>query len=334
MRIEEFASMARAFQDSRILLTAIELNLFTVIEGGATASEAANRMGCTARGTERLLNALTALGLVEKHEGIYRNGEFASLKLTDSSPDNERPSMLHDVARWETWSKLTDCVRGVAEAEEHRSLSTERHRALLAMRDRKAVERAPKLVQVIGVGGVRRILDIGGGSAAYSIAFVRAGEDIEAEVFELPEIVPVTQEYITQAGEELRVRVRSGNLLFDEFAAGDTAHGTVGGYDLILLFSVSHIVGEAENRDLSKRCHRALRPGGRLAIHDHVLVADKTQPRAGAIFALNMLVATPTGGTYSLDEYRAWLHEAGFSAVDLRPLEGAPTSVLIATKAR
>jgi SAM-dependent methyltransferase len=222
---------------------------------------------------------------------------------------------------------LTELVRGTAEPEEHRTLDTERHRALLAMLNRKARERAPNLVQMIGCQGVRRVLDIGGGSAAYSIAFVRAAPGIGADVFELPEVLPITREYIEAAGEAERVRTRAGDLLKDELAPGDGALP----YDLALLFSITHIISAEENQSLLARCHRALAPGGRLAIHDHVLNDDKTSPRAGAVFAINMLVATRSGGTYSMTEYDSWLRAAGFRSVERFAMPGAPTSLLIAT---
>jgi SAM-dependent methyltransferase len=136
-------------------------------------------------------------------------------------------------------------------------------------------------------------------------------------------VLPITEEYIARAGMQGRILTQPGDLLTSEFGSG---------YDLVLLFSVTHLLGEQENRSLLARCCRALRPGGRVAIHDHILDEDKTKPRAGAIFALNMLVATRNGGTYSFTEYSLWLRDAGFSAVERRELEGAPTGIVIGVR--
>jgi SAM-dependent methyltransferase/DNA-binding CsgD family transcriptional regulator len=327
MTSEQLDATLRAFQESRILLTAVELDVFTAIGDGATAQQSAERLGADPRALTALLNALVSIGLLEKTEGTYRNTPLAAERLVSGSPGNDRPGMLHDAHRWHTWSRLTDLIRGTAQPEEHRSLDTERHRALLAMLNRKARERAPHLVRMIGCQAVRRVLDIGGGSAAYSIAFVRTAPDIIADVFELPEVLPITREYIDAAGESDRVHVRPGDLLTDELLPG----GGRPPYDLALLFSITHIISAGENQSLFARCHRALAPGGRLAIHDHVLNDDKTAPRAGAIFAINMLVATRSGGTYSMTEYDSWLRAAGFRSVERLPMPGAPTSLLIAT---
>lgn len=327
MTSEQLDATLRAFQESRILLTAVELDLFTAVRDGATLEEAAERLGAERRALGALLNALAAMGLLEKQDGVYRNTPLAAERLVKGSPANDRAGMLHDAHRWHTWSRLTEMVRGTAAPEEHRNLDTERHRALLAMLNRRARERAPKLVQAIGCQGVRRVLDVGGGSAAYSIAFVRAASGITADVFELPEVLPITREYIEAAGEAERVRTRAGDLLTDELAPADGAQL----YDLVLLFSITHIISAEENQNLLARCHRALAPGGRLAIHDHVLNEDKTGPRAGAVFAINMLVATRSGGTYSMTEYDSWLRAAGFRNVERHPMPGAPTTLLIAT---
>jgi cyclopropane fatty-acyl-phospholipid synthase-like methyltransferase len=248
---------------------------------------------------------------------------MAAKYLTDTSDANLRPSMLHDVHRWRTWSDLTGRIQGTVPPEQHRELDAERYRALLAMLDRKSVERAPKLLGAIRTAGVRRVLDLGGGSGAYSIACARESEAVEAVVFELPQTAPITREYIGRSGLESRVRVRAGDFLSEDLGAD---------HDLILLFSITHLLGEKDNRDLLARCHRALAPGGRVAIHDHIMDAGKTSPRAGAIFALNMLLATPGGGTYSDVEYGEWLRAAGFSAIERRDVAGEPTALLIATR--
>jgi hypothetical protein len=92
------------------------------------------------------------------------------------------------------------------------------------------------------------------------------------------------------------------------------------------------MLGPAENADLLGRVHRALAPRGRVVIQDHIMAADGTGPRPGAIFAINMLVGTPAGGTYTQDEYATWLRAVGFTDVRHVPLPG-PNDLMIATRA-
>lgn len=323
MDLDQLDAALRSFQECRILLTSLELNVYTLLETPAAAADVASRLGAAPRALRALLDALVSLGMLEKRSGVYFNTEFSARYLTDSSPECARPALMHHAHRWHSWSRLTERIQGIAPPEHHRGLDPGRHRSLLAMLHRKSARRAPLLIRAIGAAGVRRILDLGGGSGAYSLAFAGIHPAIEAEVFELPEIVPITREYIAQAGLLDRVITRAGDFLTAPLGSG---------FDLILLFSVTHLLGEEENRALLARCFAALNPGGRVAIHDHVLDAGKTHPRAGAIFALNMLLVTPNGSTYSFDEYSAWLRACGFASVERRPIEGLPTELLIAAR--
>jgi ubiquinone/menaquinone biosynthesis C-methylase UbiE len=163
------------------------------------------------------------------------------------------------------------------------------------------------------------MLDVGGGSGAYAIAFAQANPQLRAEVFDQPAVLAIAQRHIREAGLEDRISTRVGDLRTDEFG---------GGYDLVLLSAICHMLSEEENRNLLARVYRALAPGGRVAIQDFLLRADKTGPRAAALFSLNMLVNTRGGASYSEDEYTRWLREAGFGEVRRIPLPG-PAGVLV-----
>jgi hypothetical protein len=104
------------------------------------------------------------------------------------------------------------------------------------------------------------------------------------------------------------------------------------GYDLAVISQICHMFSPGENRLLLRRTAAALVPGGRLALVDFVLDEDRTAPRPGVVFALNMLVATPAGSTYTEGEYEAWLAEAGFVEPAYFPLQG-PASLIVARRA-
>jgi SAM-dependent methyltransferase len=163
---------------------------------------------------------------------------------------------------------------------------------------------------------------VGGGSGAYSTAFARANPTLRAEVFDLATVVPIATKHIAEAGLGDRVGTRVGNLRMDALGSG---------YDLVLLSAICHMLDPNENRDLIRRAFQALVPGGRIVIQDHVMNADKTSPRAGALFAVNMLVGTAGGSTYSEDDYAQWLREAGCGQVRRIPLPG-PNDLVIAQR--
>jgi SAM-dependent methyltransferase len=166
------------------------------------------------------------------------------------------------------------------------------------------------------------MLDLGGGSAAYAIAFAQAHPQLSVEVLDLPDVLPLTQDYIRRAGLEARIRIRPGDLRSDRFGEG---------YDLVLLSAIAHMFSPAENRDLLGRIYHALAPNGRLVLQDFILEPDKTGPAFAALFSLNMLVNTEGGASYSEAEYDAWLRAAGFRETRRVRLPG-PANLILAAK--
>jgi SAM-dependent methyltransferase len=321
---DEIQQPLRAFMESRVLLTALELDVFTAVGGGATAAAAASAAGAEAGATERLLNALVSLGLLDKREGVFANTPLASRFLTRGSPDDARDALKHNLSLWRRWSTLTDAVRaghavGVAEMAERGDDWTV---PFIAAMHRGAAQRAPLVVQAVGTKGVARMLDVGGGSGAYSIAFARASATLRAEILDLPAVLPIAEGHIAEAGLAGRVTTRVGDLRTDDLGSG---------FDLALLSSICHMLGPKENRDLLSRAARALAPGGRVVVSDFVLDADGTGPQQAVLFSLNMLVGTPSGGAYREAEYAAWLGAAGLAGVERVRLPG-PAHLMIGRK--
>jgi 3-hydroxy-5-methyl-1-naphthoate 3-O-methyltransferase len=321
---DEMIDLARTFMQSRILLSAIELDLFSAVGEGATAPAVAAKLGADTRATETLMNALAALELLAKRDGVYRNEPVAAKYLAQSSPENERAAMMHTVHLWKRWSTLTDCVRAGTAVQKEGAGDRDGTwvRAFIAAMHRNASTRSSQVVEALGAQGVRHLLDIGGGSGAYSIAFAKADPCLLAEILDLPAVLPIAQAYIEEAGLSDRVKTRAGDLRKDRFGEG---------YDMVFLSAICHMLSPQENKDLFLRAHDALVRGGRIAVQDFLLEPDKTAPPAGAIFALNMLVGTAEGSSYSQEEYSCWLQEAGFEEIRRLRLAG-PTGLMVATR--
>ncbi len=322
---DDLQQRIRGFQESRVILTALELDLFTAVGEGATAPQVAGKIGGNARATEKLTNALVALGLLTKQDGTFRNTPVSMRYFAEGSKDNARLALMHTAHLWRRWSTLTECVRaGTSVTYEERAARDEDWtQAFIAAMHRNASERAPLVVAAVGTEGIERMLDVGGGSGAYSIAFAKASEKILAEIVDLPAVLPIAQGHIRGAGLADRIQTREGDLRRDEFGRG---------YNLVFVSAICHMLSEEENRDLLKRCHAALAPAGRIVIQDFVLEADKTTPKMAALFALNMLVGTQAGSSYSEDEYAAWLRQADFRDVRRIRLPG-PSNLMVGTRA-
>jgi SAM-dependent methyltransferase len=264
--------------------------------------------GCDPRATDRLMNVLTALGLLEKRDGRFRNAPVAAANLVKGKP-GYMAGFGHTNNVWRTWSGLTEAVRRGGPAESLEPIGgrgEEWLRAFIGAMHARARLTAGDVVGLLDLEGVHRVLDVGGGSGVYAMAFVRARRGITAVVFDLPEVVPLARGYIQ--AEALSAEV--------ETAAGDYLRDSIGsGYDLVFLSAVIHSNAPEENRLLFRKAAGALLPGGRLVVQDFLMDEDRTGPLQAALFALNMLVGTPAGDTYTESEVRSWMTEAGFRDV-------------------
>jgi (2Fe-2S) ferredoxin/SAM-dependent methyltransferase len=321
---DELDERIRGFRQSRVILTALELDLFTAIGDGGTASEIAARIHTDPRATEMLLHALASLQLVAKRDGVFHNAPVAARFFTAGSPDNARPGLLHTAGLWKSWSTLTECVKTGTSAvdPEIAGRQGEWTQAFIAAMHRNAAQRAAPLVDAVGAQSVRRVLDVGGGSAAYSIALAAANPELHADILDLATVAPIAQRHIAEAGVADRVHTRVGDLRTDHLGEG---------YDLVLLCNVCHMLDEKENARLIARCYDALAPGGRLVIQEFILDPDKCGPQSAALFSLNMLVGTRAGASYSEAEYAAWMGAAGFPAIRRVRMPG-PAGLMIGTR--
>ncbi len=315
MEMEEFLETVRGFQESRAILTGVELDVFTAMGTGASAGDVARKIASNPRATEMLLNALAAVGLLEKRDGMFHNTAFAARFLDDASPASIRMATMHSVNLWPRWSTLTECILAGTSVTrlEVKERPAEWTEAFIAAMHRNASERAPHVVGTVGVDGVRRLLDVGGGSGAYSIAFAQASPSLHAVVLDLPRVTAIAERHIREAGVGDRVNTQAGDFRTDDLGTG---------FDLVYVSAICHMLDEPGNRALIRKCYRALAPGGRLVVQDFILEPDKTAPKMAALFSLNMLVGTEAGASYSVDEYTAWMQEAGFAEVARSRLAG------------
>ena len=296
--------LAVGFQRSRIFLTAYELGLFTALgDESETSEEVAAELGTDARAADRLMNALCVMGLLEKSDGLFSNAPPAAELLVKGKP-GYMSGLTHTVHLWDTWSTLTDAVRAgtsVAMGPVNERGDEWLVAFIEAMHYRAAVQ-APAVVALLDLEGVSRVLDVGGGSGAFAMAFVRAKEGISATVFDLPNVIPLTKKYIEAEGLSDRIETATGDYTTDELGEG---------YDVVFISAIIHSNSFEENCALIKKAADALDPGGQIVVLDFIVDEDRTGPPRGVLFALNMLVATPAGDTYTEAEVREMMGHAG-----------------------
>ncbi|MFH1623848.1 MAG: methyltransferase [Pseudomonadota bacterium] len=319
--VEQIMELAFGFQRSRVFLTAYELDLFTALGGGDKSSEdVAMAVGTDSRATDRLLNALCALGLVEKREGRFSNTSRVSRWLVRGESEYME-GFMHVVHLWDSWSTLTQAVQvGKSVVGTHvNERGNEWLSAFIAAMHDRARRNAPTVVRLLDLSDVSMVLDVGGGSGAYSMAFVRARDGIRATVFDLPNVAPLAKRYIAQEGLSDKVETVVGDYNTDDLGSN---------FDLVFLSAIIHSNSYDQNQILIHKASQALNPGGQLVIQDFIMEEDRINPAFGALFSLNMLVGTETGDTYTESEVGSWMEEAGLSGIR-RKDTGVGTTLII-----
>ncbi len=299
---ESIMGLSRAFMESRVLLTGAELDLFSLLAAAPlTAEQIAERIGANRRALTILLDALAAMGLLVKQDGSYQTEPSAARLLSADSPDSILPIIQHNIDLWERWGRLTGKVAGPRKPDWSM-------RAFIGAMHAIARPLATRIVQLVNPAGARRLIDVGGGSGSYTLAFLEAVPGMRATIFDQPEVIEMARERVGAAGMLERVALVAGDFESDPLPAG---------HDLAFVSAIIHQNSPAENVALFRKIFAALDPGGRVVVRDHVLSPDRTQPRSGALFAVNMLVGTEGGNSYTEAEIREALTEAGFTGVRL-----------------
>lgn len=300
----------RGFMQSRIILSAAELDLFTLIDRGTdTVEPLCRQTGADTRGLTRLLDAAAACELLAKENDRYRLTESGRV-LSADHPESILPMVRHMNELWDDWSCLTDTViegkntqKTGASQKDDPSL-----KAFIGAMHVVGRKLSREIAADLDLSPYKRLLDIGGASGTYTIAFLEKNPEMEAMIFDLPRVIPLAKARMENQAVADRVAFSGGDYHTDALPAG---------CDLALLSAIIHQNSPQQNLALYQKIHRALLPGGTLLIRDHIMAEDRTHPPAGAIFAINMLSATEDGDTYTLTEIKHSLEEAGFAGVTL-----------------
>ncbi len=305
----EILQLAQSFMECRILHAAAELNVFTLLhQEPLTAAQIADKIKGDARAIATLLDAVVAIGLLAKLDQTYSCEDSIARLLSADSPESVLPMVLHMSYLWERWSRLPDIAKGASKEEFDFTRHDEDLRAFIGAMHSIGSPLAKQIVASVHAENARALIDIAGGSGTYTIAFLRAVPEMKATLFDLPEVVEMARERFAKEGLLNRVTLVPGSYYENELP---------GGHDLALISAIIHSLSLEENLDLYKKAFRALKPGGRILVRDHVMAPGKTRPRDGAIFAINMLVGTSGGGCYTYEEIESGLLQAGFIQVKL-----------------
>ncbi|HOV34361.1 MAG TPA: methyltransferase, partial [Candidatus Hydrogenedens sp.] len=188
-------------------------------------------------------------------------------------------------------------------------MSADQLRAFILGMHVVALRASKSLLQKLGPIPYKRMLDVGGASGTYSEAFIEMNPGLRATIFDLPPVIEIAKERLKTSPYREKIDFCVGDFYKDSLPMG---------YDFLWLSAIIHQNSREQNVDLYKKCYAALETGGVLWVRDHVMSADRTYPKRGALFAINMLVGTHGGGTYTYEEIQEDLNRAGFKDVHFK----------------
>jgi ubiquinone/menaquinone biosynthesis C-methylase UbiE len=323
--------MVMGYRSAKILLVGANMGVFDLLAKDRQGLPVLCRsLRTNPRATEILLDALVSLGFLKKQGRTYGNTPLSDRYLVEGRPEYLGNNLNYQEILWEAWSCLGQVVRrGHADCSrlnywfsQHKTFPRE---YILAMHN-IAEKPAAELAQVVSLPEAKTLLDVGAGSGTFSLALLKANPNLKATLLDLPSTLRIARDLVARHPLGSRVNYVSGNYKKVSFG-----HAL---YDVILMSHITHNEGEKVNRQLMGKARQALRPGGKLIIHDFMVDATKTTPLFGALFSVHMLVYTQEGRTYSRAEYEVSLRQAGFINVRHHPIcKGVPngSSVMEAT---
>lgn len=285
--------------------------------------------GASARGLTPILNVLVGLEFLSKDEqGRYALTPESSTFLVSTKPTYHggfiRHCSEHLIPRWLHLNEVVATgkpVRSVNQEEEGGAFFQSFVMDIFPMSYAAARTLAEHL-HYGESGGPVRVLDLAAGSGVWGIAQAQASPRVEVTAVDWPEVTPVTKKSVARFGLAERFSYVEGDLHDADFGSG---------YTLATLGHILHSEGEALSRKLLRKTHAALASGGTIAIQEFLVNKERTGPLNGLFFAVNMLVNTDNGNTWSVEEIGVWLEEAGF--VDVRTLQApGPSPLILATK--
>ena len=305
---DDFRDAITAYRLPRVLIGALELNLFTAIGTAAwTISDLARDMKVSERGLDILCRNLAMAGLLKKKGETYRNSRLSATALNAHHPAYRGDYLRLITSHWADWGRLLESVKtGLPLDHDEPDEPDYRRRFTWAMHHR-TLETAPKIAAQINLRGARTLLDLGGGPGTYAMAFLAKNPRLRATVCDRPAALDVAKEIASTHKAGARLSYLPLDLLTEAIP---------GAFDVIWYSNVLHIYSPQDNQAVFRRAFAALNPGGRLLIQDAFLHdREGLFPEEASLFAVSMLLFTERGNTYSAAETKAWLTDAGFERI-------------------
>jgi len=321
-----------AFWGSKTLLSAVELGLFTLLANGPLSAEAVtDRLALHPRSVRDFLDALVALGQLERNSGLYANTAAGALFL-----DRHKPTYVGGILEmandrlYQFWGALTEGLRTgnpQNETKDGRDLFDEIYRdpvilgEFLKAMSSLSLGAAAAITEKFPWSDYKTFADNGTAQGAFPVTLSRAHPHLEGIGFDLPVVRPHFEAYVSQHGLPERISFRAGDFFADPLPAAD----------VLIMGHILHDWGLDKKQMLIRKAYAALPEGGALIIYDAVIDDERRRNAFGLLMSLNMLIETREGFDFTGADCMAWFKEAGFVETRVETLVG-PDSMVVGIK--
>lgn len=327
---ERIMQFAWGYVPPLILEAAIHHRVFDVLDGGPkTIQEVHKETGASERGLAAIMNALVGLNFLSKdQQNRYSLTPESATFLVSTKPGFQggmiRHGSEHLIPKWLHLNEIVKTGKPTQSVNQE-AIGSDFFQKFVNDIFPMSYPAAQALARNLNLNGSGRsvsVLDLAAGSGVWGIALAQSSEHVRVTAVDWPEVLPVTRQTVARFGLTDRFSFAEGDLLQSNFGSD---------HDIATLGHILHSEGEERSRALLAKTFQALAPGGTIAIAEFLVNADRTGPVNGLFFAVNMLVNTDRGNTYSFDEISGWLKDAGFA--DARTLDSpGPSPLILATK--
>jgi SAM-dependent methyltransferase len=309
MTLPELLQLSGSYWSTCTLHAGVKLDVFThLADAPLSVSQLARIIHADERGLDMLLNALTAMDLLNKEADSFRATPFSADFLSKTSDNYMGHIIMHHQNLVEGWSRLDEAVKSgapVRKRSSHAAGDDELENFLMGMFN-LASHLAPRVASKLDLSGRRRLLDLAGGPGTYAIHFCKQNPGLTAVIFDLPTTRPFAEQTVGRFGLSGRIAFSGGDITSDDIGTG---------YDVVWVSHLLHSEGPEAAAAIVAKAAAALADGGLLLIQEFILDDNRAAPLHPALFSLNMLVGTPSGQAYSQGELRDMMQGAGLSAI-------------------
>jgi SAM-dependent methyltransferase len=326
---ERIMQFAWSYVPPLVLEAAIRHRVFDVLDAGPkTLHETAVATGASERGLRAIMNVLVGLKFLSKNGQKYALTPESEAFLVSSKPSFQGGLLKHTSGQLiPSWLRLNEIVRSgkPAAAVNREDAGSDFFQKFVVDIFPLSYPAAMTLANHLALGESGtpvRVLDLAAGSGVWGIALAQSSERVVVTAVDWTDVMPATERTVAGFGLTDRYTFIAGDLLTTDFGSD---------YSVATLGHILHSEGEARSRILLGETFAALASGGTIAIAEFLVNEERSGPVGSLFFAANMLVNTDNGDTYSFEEIRSWLTEAGFT--DARLLEApGPSPLILATK--